>query len=222
MKIYYVEDSKKISDIITKYLIKEGFEVTVFYNGESAMERIDDKVDLWLLDIMLPGEIQGFHLIRKLKENNSNIPVIFTSARDESIDKIQGLEFGADDYIAKPFMPREVILRIKAVLKRTGSIDEIKLGDYIINLQSRTIFNNDKVVRITNKQYKLLLFLIDNKNLVKSREEIIEKLFIEEDNDLQVDEKNRQIDDLVRRLRKKIPELTIETIYGQGYKLILE
>ena len=115
VKIYFVEDEKDLSEIIKKYLEKEGFSVKVFLTGEEAMKHVDDQVDLWILDIMLPGDVSGYDLIKKIKEKNPNAAVIFASARDHELDKITGLELGSDDYIAKPYSPRELILRIKAI-----------------------------------------------------------------------------------------------------------
>jgi two-component system response regulator CssR len=103
MKIYFVEDEKDLAEIIRKYLMREGYETTVFHDGESAMLHINDAVDLWILDIMLTGEVSGYDLIKALKERNNPAAVIFTSARDQDLDKIMGLELGSDDYLAKPY-----------------------------------------------------------------------------------------------------------------------
>jgi two-component system response regulator CssR len=218
MKIYYVEDEKDLSEIIRKYLVREGYETTVFYEGETAMEHIKDEVDLWILDIMLTGEISGYDLIKKLKENNSPSAIIFTSARDQDLDKIMGLELGSDDYLAKPYSPRELILRVKAVLKRhnQGQASEIvTYGSYEINLTRREIKTDDEMVDLTNKEFELLLFFLKNMNTAFGREEILKHVW--GDNYYGSD---RVVDDLLRRLRHKMPELKIETIYGFGYRLL--
>lgn len=218
MKIYYVEDEKDLSEIIRKYLVREGYETTVFYDGETAMDHIRDEVDLWILDIMLTGEISGYDLIKKLKEINSPSAIIFTSARDQDLDKIMGLELGSDDYLAKPYSPRELILRVKAVLKRhnQGQASEIvNYGNYEINLTRREIKADDEMVDLTNKEFELLLFFLKNMNTAFGREEILKHVW--GDNYYGSD---RVVDDLLRRLRHKMPELKIETIYGFGYRLL--
>lgn len=218
MKIYYVEDEKDLSEIIRKYLVREGYETTVFYDGETAMEHINDDVDMWILDIMLTGEINGYDLIKTLKENNSKASVIFTSARDQDLDKIMGLELGSDDYLAKPYSPRELILRVKAVLKRQnqGKTNEMMTyGKYEINVTKREIKVNDQMIDLTNKEFELLLFFLKNINNPFGREDILKHVW--GDNYYGSD---RVVDDLLRRLRHKMPELKIETIYGFGYRLL--
>ena len=218
MKIYYVEDEKDLSEIIRKYLVREGYDATVFYDGESAMEHITDEVDLWILDIMLTGEVSGYDLIKKLKEVNSSAAVIFTSARDQDLDKIMGLELGSDDYLAKPYSPRELILRVKAVLKRhsQGQASEmVTYGSYEINLTRREIKSDHDMVDLTNKEFELLLFFLKNLNTAFGRDEILKHVW--GDNYYGSD---RVVDDLLRRLRHKMPELKIETIYGFGYRLL--
>ncbi len=218
MKIYYVEDEKDLSEIIRKYLLREGYDTTVFYDGETAMEHIDDQVDLWILDIMLTGEISGYDLIKTLKEKHSTAAVIFTSARDQDLDKIMGLELGSDDYLAKPYSPRELILRVKAVLKRhlQGQASEIvNYADYEINITRREIKFKNQMIDLTNKEFELLLFFLKNLNTAYGREEILKHVW--GDNYYGSD---RVVDDLLRRLRHKMPELKIETIYGFGYRLL--
>lgn len=218
MKIYYVEDEKDLSEIIRKYLVREGYDATVFYDGETAMEHIEDDVDLWILDIMLTGEISGYDLIKKLKEIGSPSAVIFTSARDQDLDKIMGLELGSDDYLAKPYSPRELILRVKAVLKRhsQGQTSEmVNYGSYEINLTRREIKSDHEMVDLTNKEFELLLFFLKNMNTAFGRDEILKHVW--GDNYYGSD---RVVDDLLRRLRHKMPELKIETIYGFGYRLL--
>lgn len=218
MKIYYVEDEKDLSEIIRKYLVREGYDATVFYDGETAMEHIHDDVDLWILDIMLTGEISGYDLIKKIKESNSSSAVIFTSARDQDLDKIMGLELGSDDYLAKPYSPRELILRVKAVLKRhrQGQTSEVvSYGSYEINLTRREIKSDSEMIDLTNKEFELLLFFLKNMNTAFGREEILKHVWGEN-----YYGSDRVVDDLLRRLRHKMPELKIETIYGFGYRLL--
>lgn len=218
MKIYYVEDEKDLAEIIRKYLVREGYETTVFHDGETAMSHIDDEVDLWILDIMLTGEISGYDLIKTIKAKQNTPAVIFTSARDQDLDKIMGLELGSDDYLAKPYSPRELILRVKAVLKRhhQHTANEIvQYGSYDINLTKREIRSNDQLIELTNKEFELLLFFLKHMNEAFDRERILKHVW--GDNYYGSD---RVVDDLLRRLRHKMPELKIETIYGYGYRLL--
>lgn len=217
MRIYYVEDEKDLAEIIRKYLVKEGFDTTVFHNGEEAMKHIRDNVDLWILDIMLEGDISGYDLIKKLKENHSPAAIIFTSARDQDLDKIMGLELGSDDYLAKPFSPRELILRVKAILRRTGlnQKDVIIYTPYEINTTIREIKVGQETIELTNKEFELLLFFLKNKGVAFERDEILRSVWGEN-----YYGSDRVVDDLLRRLRFKMPELKIETIYGFGYRLL--
>ncbi len=217
MRIAYVEDEKDLAEIIRKYLVKEGFDVTVFHDGESAMEHIRDPYDLWILDIMLTGEISGYDLIKGLKEEESRSAVIFTSARDQDLDKIMGLELGSDDYLAKPYSPRELILRVKAILRRhqPGTSETVNYGPYRINLTKREINDGEQLIDLTNKEFELLLFFIKNINTAFPRDLILKHVW--GDNYFGSD---RVVDDLLRRLRHKMPELKIETIYGYGYRLL--
>ncbi len=218
MKVYFVEDEKDLAEIIRKYLSREGFQTTVFHDGETAMAHINDDVDLWILDIMLEGDISGYDLIKAIKKEENAASVIFTSARDQDLDKIMGLELGSDDYLAKPYSPRELILRVKAVLRRSqqgNSSEMIHYEPYEINISKREIKFDGEMVELTNKEFELLLFFLKNINTAFAREEILKHVW--GDNYFGSD---RVVDDLLRRLRHKMPELKIETIYGYGYRLL--
>lgn len=217
MKIYFVEDEKDLSSIVTKYLIREGYDVSPFYDGESAMKQVSDSVDLWILDIMLPGEISGYDLIKEIKEKNPNAAVIFTSARDQGVDKIMGLELGSDDYIAKPYSNKELLLRVKSVLKRTNLLgsDTLKYDPYEISLSKREIYHNGEKISLTTKEFDLLSLLVKNKNVILERSEIINSLWGDD-----FAGRTRVVDDLMRRLRSKMPHLRVETVYGVGYKFL--
>lgn len=217
MKVYLVEDEKDLSEIIRKYLVKEGFDVTPFYDGETAMEHIHDKVDLWILDIMLPGEINGYDLIKELNANKSDASIIFTSARDQDLDKIIGLELGSDDYLAKPYSPKELILRVKAILRRSinAQPEIISHDKYEINISKREVKDANESIELTNKEFELLLLFLRNINVGFKRNEILEQIWGEN-----YYGSDRVVDDLLRRLRQKMPNLRIETIYGYGYKLL--
>ena len=217
MKIYYVEDEQDLASIIKKYLIKEGYEVSLFESGEEAIMHVADDIDLWILDIMLTGDINGYDLIEAIKEKNPKVSVIFTSARDHDLDKIRGLELGSDDYLAKPYSPRELILRVKAILRRANrtSPNLLKYDNYEINIEKRIIKENDQLIELTNKEFELMLFFVENKNQAFSREQILSHVW-----GVDYYGSDRVVDDLLRRLRQKMPKLTIETIYGYGYRLL--
>jgi two-component system response regulator CssR len=217
MRIYLVEDEFDLSQIIRKYLEKEGFEVTVFHDGETAIKHTKDDIDLWILDIMLTGEINGYDLIESIKKNRPYVATIFTSARDHDLDRIRGLELGSDDYLAKPYSPRELILRVNAILKRTQKQAGTTLNYdiYEVNIEKRTIRANEELIDLTNKEFELLLFFLENPNQAFSREQILQHVW-----GVDYFGSDRVVDDLLRRLRQKMPLLKIETIYGFGYRLL--
>lgn len=217
-KIGLVEDEKDLNKLITSYLEKEEYEVVSFTKGKDALDFIDNNNDiqLWILDIMLEDDITGYDIIKKVKEKSEEIPVIFSSARDESIDKIMGLELGSDDYLAKPYSPKELVLRVKNILKRVYSKDfhKIKYNDYEINTEERTVYLNDKRINLTTLEFELLLYLLNNKNKSLTREMILSEVW-----DSDYFGSDRVVDDSIRRLRKKMPNLNINTVYGFGYRL---
>lgn len=218
MRIYYVEDEKNLSEIIRKYLVREGFDVTVFYDGETALKHVDDPVDLWILDIMLEGDINGYDIIKQIKAKRPDVATMFTSARDQDLDKIIGLELGSDDYLAKPYSPKELILRVKAILRRQAHVqanESMQYNEYDINLTKREIRYQNEMIELTNKEFELLLFFLKNPNTAFEREDILKHVW--GDNYYGSD---RVVDDLLRRLRHKMPLLKIETIYGYGYRLL--
>ena len=215
-KICLVEDEVSLNNLIKSYMEKEGYEVMSFYNGKDAYNFIGEaKIDLWVLDIMLGDNISGYDLIKKIREKDSITPVIFTSARDQDLDKIIGLELGSDDYITKPYSPKELMLRIANIFKRVyNDSNKIKYDSYEIDVDKRNIIENGKEVNLTTLEFDLLSMFLNNKNKSFSREEILNKIW--DDNYFGSD---RVVDDLVRRLRRKMPKLHINTIYGFGYRL---
>lgn len=217
-KIGLVEDEKDLNKLLTNYLEKEDYEVKSFTKGEDALSFIENNEDiqLWILDIMLEDDVTGYDIIKKIKEKNEETPVIFSSARDESIDKIMGLELGCDDYIAKPYSPKELVLRVKNILKRVYSKDfhKIKYDKYEINTEERTVYSGDKKIILTTLEFELLLYLLNNKNKPVTREMILSEVW-----DTEYFGSDRVVDDSIRRLRKKMPDLNINTVYGFGYRL---
>ncbi|MGM9848492.1 MAG: response regulator transcription factor [Bacilli bacterium] len=215
-KIAFVEDEEDLNSLIKTYLEHEGYEVTSYLSGTDAIKDIDKNPDLWILDIMLPGDISGYDIIKKIREKNDVVPVIFTSARDEQLDKIIGLELGSDDYITKPYSPKELVLRVNNIIKRVYKNDNQKLvyNNYYIDTKKRIVTLNDKEINLTTLEYDLLYMFVTNLGKSYSRDEILNVIWGEDYYGA-----DRVVDDLVRRLRKKCPELNINTIYGYGYRL---
>ena len=214
--IILVEDEVNLNNIVKTYLEKAGYNVVSFYNGTDALKNIDIPAHLWILDIMLPDEINGYDIIKKIREHNDVIPVIFTSARDKDLDKIIGLELGSDDYIAKPYSPKELVLRVGNIIKRVYSSDlsKIKYNNYLIDLDKRIVSLNNENLNLTTLEFDLLKMFLTNINKSFSRDVILNIIWGE--NYFGTD---RVVDDLVRRLRRKMPDLNIETMYGYGYRL---
>ena len=215
-KICFVEDEKDLSDLVKVYLEKAGYEVIVFSKGHDAISYIDQKPNLWILDIMLEDDISGYDLIKEIRNKDPNVPVIFTSARDQDLDKILGLELGSDDYITKPYSSKELVLRVNNIIKRVygKDIETLSYDNYQVFLEKRIVKYDNKEIKLTTLEFDLLTLLLKNKNKVFSREEILNSVWGEDyfGND-------RVVDDLIRRLRKKMPKLNIGSIYGFGYRL---
>ena len=215
-KICLVEDEISLNNLIKSYMEKEGYDVIQFYKGNDALEYIGkEKIDLWVLDIMLGDSISGYDLIKKIRSLDKNVPVIFTSARDQDLDKILGLELGSDDYIAKPYSPKELMLRINNILKRVyTNSNKIKYEDYEIDIDKRIVLHNNKEINLTTLEFDLLYMFLSNKGKSYSRDDILNIIWGEN-----YFGSDRVVDDLIRRLRKKMPKLHINTIYGFGYRL---
>ena len=216
--ICLVEDELSLQELLKTYLEKEGYKVSTFSKGEDVLDLIDQgkSFDLWILDIMLEGEITGYDIIKKIRETNEEVPIIFSSARDESIDKIMGLEMGSDDYISKPYSPKELVLRVNKIIRRTYKNDynNIVYNNYNIDLEKRTIKKDEENIDLTTLEFDLLVFLIKNKGKSITRETILNEIWGED-----YFGSDRVVDDLIRRLRKKI-DIDLNTIYGYGYRLV--
>ncbi len=221
-KVAIVEDEKNLSTLVEKYLKNEGYETVVFSNGEDAMEGIDDSIHLWILDIMLPGIVTGYDLIKEIRKRNEAKPIIFTSARVQDIDKVMGLELGSDDYVSKPYSIRELILRVKNLLVRSyrnikeNQANILEFNDYVIDFDKRIVTEGGENINLTSKEYDLLLFLLENKSKAFSRDQILDNVWGSD-----YFGSDRVVDDLMRRLRQKMPKLNVETIYGFGYRLLV-
>ena len=221
-KILLVEDEESIRSFLKINLKRNQFEVIEAENGEDALKKaIENKPDLAILDVMLPG-IDGFEVCRKLREYYKDMGIIMLTARTQDSDKIMGLEYGADDYIIKPFNPLEIILRIKAILRRigekSGDKDQLKMGPFIVDLYSQRLLKNDEEIDVTPKEYMLMKLFLENPNKAFTRDELLNLVW---GYDYFGDSK--LIDVNIRRLRAKIEDdpsspRFIETIWGKGYR----
>lgn len=212
--INVVEDEKDLNELVKSYLEKEGYSVNSFLTYEDAYAAIGEACDLWILDIMLDDK-SGFDLIEDIKKRNTSVPVVFMSARDKEFDRIIGLEKGSDDYITKPFSPKELVLRVNNIIKRVYKEGKlIEVNGYEIDESQRIVYQNGETLDITTKEFDLLMLFVKNRGTAFSREQILQKVW-----DENYYGSDRVVDDTLRRLRKKMPELNIQTIYGFGYRL---
>ena len=214
--ICVVEDEKDINNLVAQYLRKEGYEVRSYYTYEQASIHVqDDDVHLWILDIMLDDK-SGFDLLEEIRLQGPNIPIIFMSARDKEFDRIIGLEKGCDDYITKPFSPKEMVLRVNNIIRRAykDENNRISIDGYELDEEQRKIYSDNVEIELTTKEFDLLMMFIKNKGIAFSRDKILENVW-----DENYFGSDRVVDDTLRRLRKKLHKLNIHTIYGYGYRL---
>ena len=212
--INVVEDEKDLNELVKRYLQKEGYYVNSYLTFDEAYSHLDDPCDLWVLDIMLDDK-SGFDLIEEIKSRNKETPVIFMSARDKEFDRVIGLEKGSDDYITKPFSPKELVLRINNIMKRIYKDNErIAIDGYEIDENQRIVYENDRPIDLTTKEFDLLMLFVRNKGTAFLREQILVKVW-----DENFYGSDRVVDDTLRRLRKKMPNINIQTISGFGYRL---
>ncbi|ADY54863.1 two component transcriptional regulator, winged helix family [Syntrophobotulus glycolicus DSM 8271] len=219
-KILVADDEPKMRELIALYLKRENFEVTAVEDGMKALAELEEKGDvfsLFMIDVMMPN-MDGFALCREIR-SFSDKPVIFITAKGEEYERLMGFELGADDYIVKPFSPREMTARVKAVLKRANPVqgeELIHTGQIKINVEGREVSVGGEQINLTPKEFDLLVFLINNKGKVLSREHITRKVW---DYDYFGDQ--RTVDTHIKKLREKLGEKAgneIKTIWGVGYK----
>lgn len=214
--IYSVEDDKDIAKIINKTLSKQGYDVVSFYDGTSFIKAFDEnKPDMVLLDMMLP-DLSGAHLLQYIRKDSANdhIPVVIISANSLVTDKVDGLDMGADDYIAKPFDLLELMSRVNALFRRFKKSSSFEYGKLVLNSESHICKYDGKTISLTIKEFDILTLLLKNKGKVVSRDEILSSIWGNEELE------TRTIDMHIKSLRKKInDEGIIETIYGLGYKV---
>lgn len=218
-RIYVIEDDENIRDIINLSLTSNGYEVTLFDNAIDAIIKItNDAPDLAIFDLMLP-QMDGLSAIKKIRESNTDLPILILSAKDREIDKVNGLDSGSDDYMTKPFGVLELSARVRSLLRRhVTKTSDIKTATLSIDKQTRIVKQNNVVIDLTKKEYQLLLHLIENSQRIVEREELLNEIwgydFIGE---------SRALDVHIRALRSKLNddgETYIKTIRSVGYRFI--
>ncbi len=222
-RILIVDDDRELCELLTEYLTQEGFEVDAVYDGQTGLEKaLEPGYAIVVLDVMLP-QLNGFDVLRSLRAE-SDVPVVMLTARGDDVDKIVGLEIGADDYLPKPFNTRELVARIRSVLRRTAepcaedaAAEPIRVGDVVMNPAARSVTRNGRPVELTGVEYDLLRLLMTHAGSVVSREEISEKSLGREYSPV-----DRTIDVHVSNLRRKLGvegdgDRLIKTVRGTGY-----
>ena len=223
-KILLVEDDKSISDLITLHLKKNNFEYLVVHNGEDALSHLDNFMpDFIILDWMIPG-LSGLEVLRRIrnKQEYKNLPILMLTAKNSEQDKIISFESGLDDYITKPFLPSELIARVKAILKRTSQSnqdqDNLIFNEIKINTVQKKAYRGDRRLNLGPTEFNILYFLLKNKQRVFSREQILNKIWPN-----QVNVELRTVDVHIRRLRKELNQNKdkdlIRTVRSAGYSL---
>ena len=218
--IIVVEDDHNISDLVAMYLRREGFRILQADDAEHGMTYMArEDPALLIVDIGLPGELDGLELCRQVRKT-SEVPVIILTARDDEIDRVLGLELGADDYVTKPFSPRELVARVKAILRRTGALAKTEaltteIGAVVVDTGRREVTCAGDVVPLTTREFDLLAYLAAHRGLALSRRQLLDGVWGQ---DWYGDE--RTVDVHVRQLRKKLgDELPLTTVWGVGYRL---
>ncbi|HHC07325.1 MAG TPA: response regulator transcription factor [Actinobacteria bacterium] len=216
--VLLIEDEPDIADLLRLYLEREGFSMVHAETGEDGLERLREReAAMVLVDIGLPG-IDGIEVCRRIRAT-SDVPVIMLTARDSEVDKVVGLEIGADDYVTKPFSPRELVARVKAVLRRSrgrpAAPRVIEVGGFAIDGGRREVATPDgRVVRPTAREFDLLWYLAEHRGLVLSRGQILEAVW-----GYDYFGETRTVDVHIRQLRRKLEGIPIETVWGVGYRL---
>ena len=215
VKILIVDDEKNIREVIREYASLDGYEVMEADSGLKALELLNtNKFDLMILDIMMPI-MDGFTLLNSIPKEKK-IPTIILSARDDEVDKLEGFDRGIDDYLCKPFSPRELMARVKAILKRTkGDVDSYSYDKLVVNFLEHTIRIDDKEINVTPKEFEILKYFINNKRIAISREQLLNKIW---GYDFYGDD--RTVDTHIKMLRNNLGRYRnlIITVRGIGYK----
>jgi DNA-binding response OmpR family regulator len=221
--VLVVEDEASIASFVAMYLKNAGYGVKVAATGTDALEQVaSDPPALIVLDLMLP-DIDGVEVCRRIRQD-SDLPILMLTARDEDVDKIIGLEVGADDYLTKPFNPRELVARVRSVLRRSAAerrraeSKQIRHGDLVVDVGSREVHVGDEEVQLAPKEFELLWELLDHRGLVLTRDQLLERVW-----GYTFAGDTRTVDVHVRQVRRKLGDASpITTVWGVGYKVAPE
>lgn len=226
--IYVADDEKNIRELIAAFLTQEGFQVRTFSSGDALLAACEDALpDLVVLDIMMPGT-DGLSVCSSLRKASPRLPIIIVSAKDSPYDRVTGLTLGSDDYLIKPFLPLELVARVKALLRRAGNEPRVpepsqplEYGPLVLSPELRTAALDGEPLTLTPTEFDFLAYLIQNRDRAVSREELLQALW---QVDWQAD--TRATDDLVKRLRRKLRDLNspvrVETVWGFGFRIAQE
>ena len=225
-RIFLADDEKNIRDLIAAFLSQEGFEVQTFESGDALLSACNTSLpDLVILDIMMPGT-DGLSICSTLRKANADLPIIIVSAKDSPYDRVTGLTLGSDDYLVKPFLPLELVARVRSLLRRaqrptqsTGAMQELTFGAMQLSPERRIVLLNGAPLTVTPTEFDFLAYLMEHHERAVSRDELLRALWQVE---WQAD--TRATDDLVKRLRRKLRErsstVSIETVWGFGFRLM--
>ena len=216
LNVCMVEDEEDLNQMLKIYLEKAGYRVIPCFSIADTEKVKIQEISIWVIDIMLPDG-NGLELLKEIKSQSADTPVVIISAKGDRFDRVAGFEVGCDDYIAKPFLPAELVFRVDRLKKQIAPVksasDLLSVAAYSIDLSRRMIFEQDQRMDITSRELDIILFFIRNKGQAISREQLLQAVWGEDyfGND-------RVVDNYVKNIRKKLPQMEIETIYGYGYR----
>ncbi|WHH58746.1 response regulator transcription factor [Petroclostridium sp. X23] len=220
-QVYLVENDRNLNHLLSLYMQKEGWTITSFMNGENACKNMEKCPHIWIVDSHLP-DMDGYQILNEVKETYPQVPFLLISDRNSTMDRVIGLEMGCDDYLAKPFLPKELVIRARKMMELTyGSVrttrkkTEYHIPPYVVDEMKRVVRMGTTIIRLTSKEFDLLYLFIKNPLRIFSREQIIKNIWGQDHFG-----SDRSVDDLIRRLRKKMKLLRIETVYGYGYRML--
>nr|WP_092074019.1 response regulator transcription factor [Dendrosporobacter quercicolus]NSL47805.1 response regulator transcription factor [Dendrosporobacter quercicolus DSM 1736]SDM75426.1 two-component system, OmpR family, response regulator CssR [Dendrosporobacter quercicolus] len=213
-KVYLVDQDEAFCEMLVFFLTREGCQVTVFGQGVKPLDRVEERPDLWIISV---DDGAGFKVMTAVKAIDEAAAVILTSAREQLLDRVLGLELGCEDFLLKPLSPRELVLRIRKMREPANPLPAaagVNLQEYKLEPDKRIAVSEQEVVGLTSKEFELLLVFCRHRGLILSREQILQLVWGEG-----YSGPDRVVDDLVRRTRRKMKKLRIETIYGYGYRV---
>lgn len=220
MRVLVVEDEVRLAEAVAEILKEQKYAVDVVHNGTDGLDyALSDQYDVIVLDVMLP-KLNGFQVVKQLRESKNSTPVILLTAKDEVSDKVHGLDYGADDYMTKPFDPEELLARVRAMTRRQGDVqtEEIEFSDLVLNLSTNTLHSGSKSIHLGFKEFEVLKILMNNSKAITPKEDLIVKVW-----GLDSNAEDNNVEAYISFLRKKFfylgSKVSIETIRKVGYKL---